>query len=449
MDARSKALEDTKKLLKRPTDLIEKIHEILIENKMTITRFLAIADRKSAGVIDSETMLSAISLYGGTLTKQQIESAFKDAKGGKPTSLISTASIQELYCKKYPAEYPLTEDISLLLRHLSMKMQIHRIPRDSLLTTLYGRPDNKAPLSVHELARLLRKRPLAISSPQDSEALARFLLGNQFIATYKTAGDTLLEFIENWTILTSAEEGDFDQQLSQVILEQRSSIKNSCKTHDKCLTGTISVENFKEVLNDLKIYFSEELLSYMSLLFYTNSYQLDIVPYKRFLKAYSEPLNERVDNEIDEKQTKMVKKYLERIAEKLQEKGLTVKEAFAESNGFISYEQFAEGLRELSMPEVPEQDLRMIVEALQYEEDYEVPCVFLEELEDVLGFYGTKQENGGTNSSFRMSDGYGQRFESSEDESEKNSVIVKDYYGEEDESSSGIGEGGNISYRSY
>jgi hypothetical protein len=69
------------------------------------------------------------------------------------------------------------DDVETLLKHISMRMQLHRISKAKLASTLFGANfDKEEIITVSTLSDAFRREPLAFTSAADRMLLARFLL---------------------------------------------------------------------------------------------------------------------------------------------------------------------------------------------------------------------------------------------------------------------------------
>ena len=178
----------------------------------------------------------------------------------------------------------------------------------------------------------------------------------------------------------------------------------------------IRFAQLQEALTDVGVSFPPALLQYLSLLFYSHSYELDAVPYRNFVRAYSEAR----DEEADEEKAKIVRQHLAKIAQRLTECRQRVRQTFkADGKGFVAPDQFMQGLKALGLDTLPQDEVVLMLEALQYEEDDDSMCIHVEELEEILEHYGVHKGPPTLNS-----------LETDEllkhNSSEESSVIVKD-----------------------
>ena len=119
--------------------------------------------------------------------------------------------------------------------------------------------------------------------------------------------------------------------------------------------------------------------------------ELNTVPYKQFLQAYSGGEDISAQEEQKNNQTQ---KYLELISQGLINKNKGVREIFrCDSNGNILAEDFINGIKLLDMGEIPKDDLLIMLEALQNNPEDRIVCVDIKDLEDIMENYGIKAKN--------------------------------------------------------
>jgi Ca2+-binding EF-hand superfamily protein len=106
-------------------------------------------------------------------------------------------------------------------------------------------------------------------------------------ATAKDLGGKLFLELEEWEVFKPEDEKQFDKEIADVISHNKLSFKECCMSYDIEGVGFINVEDFMDTLETLELEFDESCLRYMLLLFYSHSFDLNRVPYKQFIKAYS------------------------------------------------------------------------------------------------------------------------------------------------------------------
>lgn len=298
-----------------------------------------------------------------------------------------------------------------LFRHLTMRLQLHRVAKAELLPALFS--PGVLQYSLDEVRELFIKSPLSFTATEAS-ALAAFVSESTDFSSVEMCL-RITENTEDWELLAVSDEERFDKELFLLISENKEALIKACGLCDNNGIGVITVNELKQVLEDLKLEFSERLLHYVSLLFYSHSYALDKVPYKKFIKAYSEQNNLEGDSSEDsdeEKLARVVRGHLRTIAEALNKNEFTVREVFkCDRQGLITAQEFVHGLKRIELARngrETEELVILMLEALQCEKEEGKKCILLEEFEEVLEHYGVPRE--------------GQR---AEEGSDKGTVIVK------------------------
>ena len=194
------------------------------------------------------------------------------------------------------------EDVKDLLTHISLRMQLHRLPKAKLIVSLFGKDfDKEKAVTLNELANAFKSKPFSFEKTEESITLARYLLepqdSNMFTTELgisklegkaKEIGGKLFMELEEWEVFKPEDEKKFDDDIAQIISRNKLSFKECCKGYDNEEDGFINLEDFMECLETLELEFEESCLRYMILLFYSHEFDLKKVPYKQFIQAYSQ-----------------------------------------------------------------------------------------------------------------------------------------------------------------
>jgi hypothetical protein len=225
----------------------------------------------------------------------------RSSTGSRPPPLLETQSPD---ISKHEEDNLLKvskDDVKDLLQHISLRMQLHRLPKSKLLVSLFGKNfDKEREYSLAELSDMFKVKPFGFEGIDQCTALARYLLegpdANMFTtelqisklaASAKEIGGKLFMELEEWEVFKPEDEKLFDKEIANIVSRNKLSFKECCKSYDTEGTGFINVEDFMETLETLELEFDEHCLRYMLLLFYSHSFDLNRVPYKQFTKAYS------------------------------------------------------------------------------------------------------------------------------------------------------------------
>lgn len=282
----------------------------------------------------------------------------------------------------------LPKEVETLLLHLALRMQINRVPKSKLFSTLFKNASSDKSVTKQELSNILQKNPFNFNL-NETEKIADFFIDSK-VATTKNIEEKVFKFTDNWEIFTPDEEEQFDEVIGETILSHKDTLIDQCKKHDKDDNGTIPLSVFKKVLTQSSIKMPEKVMKYMQLLFYSHSMQVDEVPYLNFIKAYTEQGGEDAEM-IDEEKAKVARQYLSVMAQILIEHKKTVFDVFeCDENGIILPNEFFAGLQRMGLEEIQEEHVMVLFEALQYDQAEEV-CIHVEELEEILNHYGVNK----------------------------------------------------------
>lgn len=268
--------------------------------------------------------------------------------------------------------------------HIRMRMQLNRLPKSKLLITLFGAVDKEKSIKSQDLQAFLQKSPFSFKSEPETSQLLQYLITPS--STIKSVGDKLTSLLLDWEIFSPEDEELFDYQLGLIISKNKETFKEMCKLLDTERKGCIQISEFERILQELGISVPENLWSYMKLLFYSNDFQLDLMPYRYFIKAYGNPIEDHQEfSTVSENgDSQVFNIYLSAINTAMLANSLTIADVFdCDDDGLIFTEQFIEGLKKLGFEEIDERQVSVLMEALRYQGSYEL-CLNIEEMNDIL-----------------------------------------------------------------
>ena len=338
-----------------------------------------------------------------------------------------------------PQEVPKVQlaQVKALLTHFSYRLQLQRLPKSKLFQAVFGSPfEKEAIVTLADLSESLAHPPMTFQHPQETQLLARFLLEPtgppasikeaDLKALRGTAKDIIARLsssLGDWVVFTQEDEGKFDHAIATALQRNKMAFKASCKSYDLHKTGIIAFSELLEIIKNLELKLGEDVVHYMALLFYSHRQELDQVPYKEFIKAFTEQQPQQVeehkassepdqreqeeeygeeeygeeeadfdreeeDEEINEEdRAQIARYYLEQIAEYLKGKKLKAEELFETEDGYIMPEGLVNGLLQIPGLQPQKTEIRVFLEALQDEEMEEL-CISLDSLEMLLEHYG-------------------------------------------------------------
>lgn len=281
-----------------------------------------------------------------------------------------------------------------IFEHISYRMQINRLPKSKLIITLFGTTDKEKILTKNEFLSFFKKHPFNFTDTTFFEPLCGFLLNSK--SSVKQISDKLLTTIDEWDIFSQEDEEHYDYELGLIISKNKEVLKEKCKELDKNKTGKISIEDFNGILLGIDISLAESLWKYMKLLFYSNDFQLGVVPYRYFIKAYGNPIEEHhmeyqsmLSENID---TQLVNQYLMDLVSLMTQLNVSVAEVFeCDDEGLISPAQFIQGLKVVGFENIDENQAISVVEALRYQGCNEL-CLHIEEINEIIQSMGVERE---------------------------------------------------------
>jgi Ca2+-binding EF-hand superfamily protein len=294
-----------------------------------------------------------------------------------------------------------------ILQHIALRSQLHRLQKQEV-GSIVAKSTKKSVLGLQDLKSLFLAEPFSLNDMQ-SDHIAKYLIKKATPkslneAPAKDVARALVDALENWTVLIEEDEQRYDQHISHLIAKNQVSMKEACKLQDDLSCGVIRFSDFKKATEDLELSFSEEELKYMQLLFYSHNYELDTVPYKQFIQAYSKMQEENQefydDDNFDEEESldeetraAIVRDKLEIISKALVHQKKSVAKAFINTDGLVYPQQLLETLRQLGIPDFEKEDFVVFMEGLQCEDEDEL-CISLEYLEELLAHYEVKIAHG-------------------------------------------------------
>jgi hypothetical protein len=264
-----------------------------------------------------------------------------------------------------------------LVKHVSLRMQLHRHPKRSLIKVMFGDLPRDSVVSHEKLVTVFKSAPF--SMPQaESDMISYFLLDKHNTAG-SLAGYLMFE-LEDWEVLDPQDEESLDKEIAEIIKHAASDLKAACKALDTDNSGTILSEEFNQVVDDLGLAFTDKQLQYLKLLFYSHNYDCDHVPYLQLLNAYIPD------------STELVNSCLAFVSNALHSQGKTAGQVFAaDAQGLVRTAQFYFGLQQLGHPQLERNDLLAIMEALSCDGDEEEVCIHIDYFNELLGHFSQSE----------------------------------------------------------
>lgn len=261
------------------------------------------------------------------------------------------------------------------LKVLSYRLQLHRVPKTKLPQLLFGEQyAADTEVTGMDLAKTLSSPPCSVAA-EDCEAVVAFLLNNagRKAGKMKDIVTRLQTGLENWEVYSTEDENEFDHHISTLITLHMHDFLTLCMEKDPNQTGAITMQALKSICSSLNLPFSQSEFHYMELLFFSLNFELDEVPYRKFIQAYvtEEELadtNSEAEMKAEEDRQRFVQHYLYLIADQLAAFKLSIAQVFPTQDGVLYPDKLVAGLKRLSVPALKKEELVVFVETLQSEE---------------------------------------------------------------------------------
>jgi len=240
---------------------------------------------------------------------KQVETAYEDSFGHAERPVLPSVPLKtepeiivegrtvRLEASSQPASPYLEQMLATLLRHLSLRYQLHRVPSAAVPSALFG-PQPDRPVPIRDLKAVLEKAPAEVKQEREKQLLALMLLGlslnednlavnwDEKPLNAGKAGEMLMEKLGNWEIFSESDEKEFDALTTSALTSISTDFQILCATKDSNQSGFISFEAFSSVLQSLDVHFTPRHHHYLSLLLYSQVQSLDTVSYMSLLSAY-------------------------------------------------------------------------------------------------------------------------------------------------------------------
>jgi predicted nucleic acid-binding Zn-ribbon protein len=302
-----------------------------------------------------------------------------------------------------PVRSPLTPNLSLdlslikrkqtadLLRHISMRLQLHRIPKRKLMTVMFGEHVDKAAAVPHdELVSIFTQTPFSMT-PAESDQVADFLLSKHKTAV-AIVGCLFFE-LDDWEVLRPEDEEALDEEIAELLGAVAAEFKEACEALDVDQSGTVAMEDYFQILEELQIDLTDKQLQYLSLLFYSHKFDFESVPYQQLLTAYT--VAGSVSEDSASSSSELVNSCLAFVSNALRSQGKTPDQVFeTDQRGLIRPPDFYYGLQLLGHPDIERKDFLAIMEALNSEEEDEL-CIQISYFTEILRHFDDSEASSG------------------------------------------------------
>jgi hypothetical protein len=385
-----KSLRHKKKSKIAPPRCLVVLNNILESEKIEISEYIKKLSRSNESYIETKDFLENLKLSDSTISDNDLDIIITYAKYDNNSKISVKRLIDYFNTYDFTLQTKSLSTSSDLFQHLSLRMQLHRIAKENLMETLVGAGfSSSKKIHSQEIVLILTNVPFNFSRKQ-AAAIVEEVFGKEKTKPYSEFIQKFNSLMPDWEILTSSDEETFDNYLLSLVSKYKLQIEAYCSSKDSEDTGIVSLKEFYKCLETHKITISDRLSSYLLVLFYSHNMELNSVPYKQFLQAYSNG----EESPKEDYKTILIQKYLELISNKLISSQQTTRSVFLhDESGFIVGEDFVKGLKTLEIDEIPKENLLILLEALQYDPEERIVVIHIEEFEEILESYGVPKES--------------------------------------------------------
>lgn len=253
--------------------------------------------------------------------------------------------------------------IQKLLKHLTYRFQVSKVPRSSIQSLFPKTVDLK---SSEQFISLLSNSPFDLNS-LECRSLIEYLYP-QGLKFFKRSVIIALfaSRLPIYSLLSLESESMFYDLLSSTISDQFESFLSYCKDLDLHNTSIIHISGLLKCIESHGVPLTKDLSHYISLNSYKSSQKPEKVNYPKFLSSFS--------STPENSQQKIENFYLQAIKSSLHKQNQEISSIFKSKNGKISGQDFIEGLSKLHLDTIPPIHLSILLESFQYKESSEL-CI--------------------------------------------------------------------------
>lgn len=205
-------------------------------------------------------------------------------QGFQNSQKISYENFVYLMNSHKPADLVTYEQIKEVLSHFSYRLQVKRWTCDQVPHIFF---QESRLYSQSEFLQILMQEPIIFDENQAS-LLSRFLFGPSQAMPSEECIARMFDFLEPWEVLSEAKEYEYDSELRNILTKSGKALEKECRMIDKSQSNLISFGDLQKSLEKIGAVLSDRMFDYLKLLFYTDQYTFDTVPYLNFLSAYCE-----------------------------------------------------------------------------------------------------------------------------------------------------------------
>ncbi|OMJ82889.1 hypothetical protein SteCoe_16283 [Stentor coeruleus] len=214
----------------------------------------------------------------GIINDEEIEVLFEViARDGR----INQRMFEKAFIKYKPSNIPNYSDIKPAIEHLYYRLQIQRITFNNFLCLFPAEG-----YTYDDILQILTRMPILLDKTS-AEIITKYILINKTKTEKNDIENKLRKIMDEWKIFNEDEEVVFDDKIRSSMDGHWEVFIEKCHEFDKGKREIISFSQFVRICKSIGFELEPDMKQYLKILFYTDKFQLEIVPYKGFVVAYA------------------------------------------------------------------------------------------------------------------------------------------------------------------
>lgn len=277
LSERKNSVQITSKDTEKFAKLFAKLYENSCVNQLEFDEIWCVMNPNSCDNIGLQEFIRGFHGLGIENPQEEIELLFYMIACDKK---VDQNAFEKALIKYKPAHVPSYSDLKHSLEHLYLHLQIQRIDLASFLKLFTA--DS---YYYDELYKIFTSAPIQLDK-NSAEKISRYLLISKFKVMKKDIEDKIQHFLKDWGVLSEEDEINFDEKIKNSMKGSWEVFIKKCQSMDKGNREIITFSQFVKICKSIGLEFDIKFEKYLKILFYTDNYQLDTVPYVNFAIAY-------------------------------------------------------------------------------------------------------------------------------------------------------------------
>ena len=120
-----------------------------------------------------------------------------------------------------------------------------------------------------------------------ANTITKYIFGNSSKTTRDQIKEKLSNILGEWKVFNEDEEIELDEIIKKNLGNSWEIFLKKCNEADVNKTEVITYYEFKQICKGLHFDYNSDVEQYLKILFYTDKFQLNVVPYLSFIIAYA------------------------------------------------------------------------------------------------------------------------------------------------------------------